>query len=476
MINELNTLHTGNDEYIFCWVLDSKGNSTNDTCLIKQGERGIEAEFPFNDNSQEILSWVGFREDGVTHSFGEVIIPKVIWVKNIKDGKTFALIDSRLMHKTTPLFAVRGYITIRPTYVIQGNEGMNYSEANTVRSVIRELVPWIGHGPLQSTYKVSKDGKGTLEAYNIGFEKQDPIIISDDDLELRFVPFGYFNERPFPFLEVTLQQDIAFESIAENVEGFERHLAIHRNLRTLLSVLLWGGVAVHSLSVKRDDDKEFDAGAKEIPAIFHPVATDRLEGWGKTTKDVVCFSFLYKDIGPEGLNRWFQLCEESPGITGRMYYLAANKNLSIETEFNDHGVLLEAIADTLNIDCPKSKKETYREKMIRIFDFLKDYIPLLSNSLDTSKAATVLAHSYNSLKHTAEKRGGMPREYWIDPENLMNLVVMCRALEILWLAMTLGCEPENVNFNPIGINMLNSAVEHISNMQGDESASRTFIE
>lgn len=465
MIDKLNALEADGEDYLYCWVLNSEGTLTNDTCLIKQGERGIEAEIPFNDMSQEVSKWIAFREEDFSFSYDKVIIPKVIWLKSVRGGKEFTLIESKLVHGSVPLFAERGYITIKPAYVIQGNAGVDYSEINAAKSVFRELVPWTGLGPLHSTYQISKDGKNTLEGYSIGFEEQDPVIIDDDIFVLRFLPLGYMHEQPFPFFEATLHQGVAFETIVDRAEALGQHFSIHRNLMMLLSVLLWGGVAFHSLDVKRDDDLETRGLPADISARFHPVATDRLEGWGSTPKEMISFFFLYEDIGPKGVKEWFQLCEQEQEITGRMYYLAASKNLSIETEFNEHGVLLEAIADSITDAVPDIPNMFYRDKMLSLINYLEDYVSKFPQSFDKEKSAKALAHSYNSLKHTKEERGGKPRSFWIDPVNLFNMAVLSRAIELLWLAKTLGCNQENVNLNIGGLKRLTDAIEYLSGLE-----------
>ena len=57
----------------------------------------------------------------------------------------------------------------------------------------------------------------------------------------------------------------------------------------------------------------------------------------------------------------------------------------------------------------------------------------------------VIANTYNSIKHPKEQRGGRPREEWLLPGHLLNVVYACREIALVWIASRLGCREKVIS-------------------------------
>ncbi|WP_172137118.1 hypothetical protein [Adlercreutzia sp. ZJ473] len=70
------------------------------------------------------------------------------------------------------------------------------------------------------------------------------------------------------------------------------------------------------------------------------------------------------------------------------------------------------------------------------------FLAQLPASLKFSDAGVLqsdISNTYNAVKRTKEGRGGRLREYWLSPDNLLDVELTIRILLTAWIARRMGC-------------------------------------
>lgn len=463
MLNRIQDHIKSGDDYIFGWIVNQNGESLGSNCLIKNNNNRIEVHVLFADSCEEIKSWFVDTELDYEPLRRSYKVPETIWVKGV-DNCDYAIINPRVVHISKRGFCgpqAVGESILLPQYIVEGRIGQNYICPNSVRSVYPELLNWTRLFSLKTNAELEKKNH-TLRSYSASFEKKDPFLISQNGIVKKFIPYGTYKYDRSPRLTVHVGQEVAFETYSDEASDFSAHMKFHCRLRNLLSILSWQGILLDEIKVKCESDRyrRYDGSLLEPP--FCEVISDNYNVWTEHKKSRDDFFFYFENIGKEGLCRWFELCEGSSKYTDELYYIAANyKHIPIESRVIEYGVLFEELSKLIN---PMSENQSVESKVLEAINDLGFLAGLLPENTDNKRAARDIAATYNSLKHSKPNRHGKPREYWIDPLNLINVCEISRYLMLLWVANKLGCSKENVNNWPMNNESVECAFREVNMM------------
>ena len=463
MLNQIQDHIKSGEDYIFGWIVDQNGESLGSNCLIKNGNNRIEVHVPFADSCEEIKAWfvdIGLDYEPLRNSYK---IPEIIWVRGV-DKCDYALINSRVVHVSKRGFCgpqAVGEGVLLPQYIVEGRIGQNYICLNSVRSVYPELLNWTRIFSLETNIELDPKNS-TIQSYNASFERKEPFLISQDKLIKSFVPYGTFKQDGSPKLAVRVGQEVAFETCSNEAIAFSVHMKTHCRLRNLLSILSWQGVLLDEMKVKCENDRIRKYDGSLLNPSFCDVISDNYNTWTKSKKSRNDFFFYFENIGEEGLNRWFELCEKTSKCTDELYYIAANyKHIPIESKVIEYGILFEELSKSIN---PMGEGQSVERKVLEVIEDLGLLAGLIPANTNNKKVARDIASTYNSLKHSKPNRHGKPREYWIDSLNLINVCEISRYIMLLWVANKLGCLRENVNNWPMDNELVERAFREVNRM------------
>lgn len=465
MLNKIKDHTNSGDDFIYGWILNEDGSQTNSTCLITHRNDRFEAIIPFCHQNPEIARWFA-SGNGLLPSLASVNeIPESIWVKSILDSGIYSLVGSRAIHSSLNWVIsspVDGKGIVLPAYIVKGRAGQDYSLLHKVRTKYDELLYWTQLSSLESSLKLNEKDNRTLEEYKTGFKKQSPISFVYNECCISLVPIGSFSHDKIPTKSIRLFQDVVFETSYSSPFAFDKHMKRHQELRSLISIILWRGVAIDEIKVFRQDDQIRYSDGKVVDNGFRSILTDQYNTWEKDNLQNENFLFYYPSIGTDGLKRWFQLCDEYPNLTGHLYYLAANySHIPLESIMTEFGILFEEIKKPLDLS---REVKSIERIVLKVIESINSYREVMPPRFNAFKSARDIACSYNSIKHTDEQRREKPREYWLDPRNLSDVVIVCRAILQIWTAKMLGCSVDNIAQKPVNNPSVCGAFERIDQM------------
>lgn len=453
-------------DFIFAWILDEQGEHTGCTCILMSSNNHLEVVVPYDSLSADAISWLDIGDD-----FDALdrmpSPPKYLPIKSVLDDSVFIVVEPKAIGKKLNkigMTAPHGTIRLRPRYAVKGAPGIDYINVKKVRSVYPELLAWTNLSSIESTMEFDDSDPAILDSYNVGFAKRESVLICEKPFVTKFVPSASFSGEEGKLKGgVVVRQSVYLETDTDNCAPFFDQMEIHCAIRNLVSILAWRAVVFARILVSRDDDRKQYLDGSSRAAGFRAVYTDMYNTWKDSLESETRFIFRFEAVGVKGINRWLELDINHPKITNALYYLAANSgHLPIESQVIESGILLEEISDISSMN----KDKSIEERVLQILQELEGYIVALP-TFEKAKIARDIASTYNSLKHSKPSRRNKPREYWLNPVNLYDISVVCRAIFQIWLAKELGCKIDSLDCKPKDSSVTREAFLRIGQMDFD---------
>ena len=231
------------------------------------------------------------------------------------------------------------------------------------------------------------------------------------------------------------------KTIAATAKPLSEHFEYHLRLTTLLSIICWRNISFEKMLVQREID---DGDATDKPSwasMPKPLISTRFDPW-EPPKANKPYLLSFDDIGESGLATWFSLMADYSSPLRQISYIAKmRKSLTLENQVVLFGIAFEELGVTIL----KSQN-----RQLSICECIEG---LLGDSFSDRKESAflfdgalpkVIANTYSSVKHPKKMRGGRPREEWLRPDHLRNVVLACRAFSLIWIANKLGCREKVV--------------------------------
>lgn len=305
--------------------------------------------------------------------------------------------------------------------------GNKYLKINRMQSTIPMLNMWLGDSALFFWLPNDDNAKQkTIIAY--GLKRTKPIMIGgipNEDTVYARIQVQVGSPDNLGKEKVELHSDTTFSTYSQKYLDIADHSRLHQSFLALLEVSYGCKLDIRSIQVSRNGDKPIP----EYPAAFRTLLTPHMptldfeeaRNAGKA-ESIFCF----RDIGKEGIRKWFGLLHDCPtGLYAFSSLLENEKHLPLETRFLLVGVAIEHIGAMI-----QQKDGSFREQLNAILDQLT---PLLGDNTSRTAWTKGVSDSYNGIKHfyRANKKP--------DTVSMIEYLLEAKQIIRLWTAHHIGC-------------------------------------
>ncbi len=418
----------GND-YIFGWC-DYPNGDKCEPCLLRQAEGFFELILP--DSGQ--------RHMEESPSFDSHTIPGAVYVRDALSKDLFCVVDARFSASSFNTDKDYGNVRLRADCVVKcdsDGEDVDYANTASLCSASPDLTKWFGLQASELNQDFDKETVALVEAYGGEVEHVDKRFIgADAGLDLSLNISRCLSVRCGMAPSVDFGGRVWFESFASTPKPLDDHFECHLKLMALLSIICWRNVSFEGMRVKHGS---YESGGLDGSMDAFPInslISTRFDPWEppRTNKP---YLIAFDDIGESGLAAWFSLMSNFSNPLRQISYIAKmHNNLTLENQVALFGIAFEELGAA--ILGRRSKRWTTRECIEGLIS--NSFVGCDKPNLLFDKAfPQVIANTYNSIKHPKEQRGGRPREEWLLPGHLLNVVYACREIALVWIASRLGC-------------------------------------
>lgn len=424
----------GND-YIFGWC-DYPNGDKCEPCLLRQAEGFFELILP--DSGQ--------RHMEESPSFDSHTIPGAVHVRDALSKDLYCVIDARFSSISFDTDRNYGSMRLRTDCVIKCDsydEDMGYSNVASLGSTSPDLTKWFGLRTSGLNQGFDKEMAALAETYGGEIEQADNRFIgADEGLNLGLSISRNLSARCGMAPSVDFGGRVWFESFAPTPKLLNDHFECHLKLTALLSIICWRNISFERMRVEYGPHEGDGVDGSMDTFPINPLISTRFDPWEppRTNKP---YLIAFDDIGESGLGAWFSLMSNYSIPLRQISYIAKmHNNLTLENQVTLFGIAFEELGAA--ILGSRSKRRTTCECIKGLLgDSFADCEK--SSLLFDEALPQVIANTYNSIKHPKEQRGGRPREEWLLPGHLLNVVYACREIALVWIASRLGCREKVIS-------------------------------
>lgn len=423
--------------YLLGWLGYTGQKIYDRSCLLRENDSKLEVVVPFKGSPDEISEWfVGSNMLFDFDSTNRKELPSLIWVESVLSNDTYCLVSPRITHRSTTSGIFRGHGILVPDFVVKGKQGVDYARVNKIRTYVPELTSWTGLSTLSMTYERKDDSVSAVKSFQACFKDSDPILVykKDSDLSLFLVPADssttHYDSEP----QIVLKGAVSFESKTNELVDYADQMKYHLDLAGLLSLIAWRNIGIKSIMVCVEDDLETDIEGNNYGPYFRRLITKNYEPW-REPKNQKPWLIRFKDIGTDGLQRWFEMKQSYRTPLDEITYIARmHEYLTLQSQIMLFGTAFEELGAVI----AESSKECKGRKVAkRIQQVLCDCDKSLF--MDAEKTSNDIANTYNAIKHPDFSRDGISREECLASDNLFKVMVACKAIALQWIGCKLGC-------------------------------------
>lgn len=427
--------------YLLGWLGYTGQEIYDRSCLLRENDNKLEVVVPFKGSPDEISEWfVGSNMLFDFDSTNRKELPSLIWVESVLSNDIYCLVSPRITHRSTTTGIFRGHGVLVPDYVVKGKQGIDYAHVNKIRTYVPELTSWTGLSTLSMMFERKDGSVGAVKSFQAGFEDSDPILVYEKDggVTLSLVPADSSTTHHGSEPEIVLKGAVSFESKTNELVDYADQMKYHIDFTGLLSLIAWRNIGIKSIMVCVEDDLETDIEGNNYGPYFRQLITKNYESWREPKKQKP-WLIHFKDIGSDGLQRWFEMKQSYRTPLDEITYIARmHEYLTLESQIMLFGTAFEELGSVI---AESSKGNKDRRIAKKIQQILRD----CDRSLfaDDEKISNDIANTYNAIKHPDFSRDGISREECLASDNLFKVMVACKAIALQWVGCKLGC-PETI--------------------------------
>lgn len=321
-------------------------------------------------------------------------------------------------------------------FVVKGKQGIDYAHVNKIRTYVPELTSWTGLSTLSMTFERKDGSVSAVKSFQAGFEDFDPILVYEKDggVTLSLVPSGSSTTHHGSEHQIVLRGTVSFESETNEKTDYADQIKYHLDFTGFLSLIAWRNIGFKSVLVHVEDDLETDAEGNNYGPYFCQLITKNYEPWREPKKQkpwLICF----KDIGADGLRKWFEIKQSYRTPLDEITYIARmHEYLTLESQIMLFGTAFEELGSVIAESSMECKGRTVSKRIQQILcDCDKSLFA------DAEKISNDIANAYNAIKHPDFSRDGISREECLASDNLFKVMVACKAVALQWVGCKLGC-------------------------------------
>ena len=423
--------------YLLGWLGYTGQEIYDRSCLLRDNDNKLEVVVPFKGSPDEISEWfVGSNMLFDFDSTNRKEPPSLIWVESVLSNDTYCLVNPRITHRSITSGIFRGHGILVPDFVVKGKQGIDYTRVNKIRTYVPELTSWTGLSTLSMTYERKDGSVSAVKSFQASFEDSDPILVyeKDGNLSLFLVPADSSTTHHGSEPEIVLKGTVSFESKTKEIVDYTDQMEYHLDLTGLLSLIAWRNIGFKSILVYVEGDLETDIEGNNYGPYFRQLITKNYEPW-REPKNQKPWLINFKDIGTDGLQRWFEMKQSYRTPLDEITYIARmHEYLTLQSQIMLFGTAFEELGAAI---AENSKECKGRKVAKRIQQILCDCdISLFS---DDERISSDIANTYNAIKHPDFSRDGISREECLASDNLFKVMVACKAIALQWIGCKFGC-------------------------------------
>lgn len=321
---------------------------------------------------------------------------------------------------TSPAVGV-GVINAR--YAVEGAcTATHYLKPNGFRSEMDGLGNWLGYSAISSIVKYKKDGDQSYEVSTTA--KQVEAMSLARSMNLRAVARAIRSGNQTA--EVTYRSSVFLETFMKSGRDWDEHLALHKDIRSLLRIAAWKPINFQSHEVASLKETVTIEGEEKRtwPKVRTAVTGLAPSSWSMADR----FLFTYSDIGRVGLGKWLKLVNDYSRGIDPFVRLLDLEGATIDARMSQLGIAVEAMGYQSLIDSGHTPTAANKVKVKERIDHLLDEVAG-TYTFDTTFAQD-FTDSYNSVKHA--NRAVVPPQTKLD--HYREGVRLLRA----WVAVKVG--------------------------------------
>lgn len=423
--------------YLLGWLGYTDQEIYDRSCLLRENDNKLEVVVPFKGNSDEISEW--FINSNILIDFDSdkrKELPSLIWVESVLSNDTYCLVSPRITSRSRTSGVFRGYGILVPDFVVKGKRGIDYAHVNKIRTYVPELTSWTGLSTLSMTYECKDDSINAVKSFQAGFEDSDPVLVyeKDDGLSLSLVPTDSSTTHHRLEPQIVLTGIVSFESKTDEKTDYADQIGYHLDFTGLLSLIAWRNVGFKSILVYVEDDLETGIKGNNYGPYFRQLITKNYEPW-REPQNKKPWLFYFKDIGADGLRKWFEMKQSYRTPLDEITYIARmHEYLTLQSQIMLFGVAFEELGTVISGNSKENKGGRVAKRILQI---LRDCDKSLF--ANDEKISNDIANTYNAIKHPDFSRDGVSREECLASDNLFKVMVACKAIALQWIGCKLGC-------------------------------------
>ena len=439
---KLSKINGTGENFVFGWLF-FKGRRTHHTCLLQENGATLTLTIPFNAEEQDILSWFDRDESSFFGwNLNKDKIPEHFWIQDVFKNRKYSISDYAVRGQKINFGSGNGSIKLELASVVF-DTSFHYFEISKIRTSSPEYLYWTGLRSLSMETSYSSVS-GLPESFKAEVTNKGKICFRIDNTELALIPswntFSVGEDKK----AIGVTDNVLFECSIAGKTSYNKLIVFHERFRNLLCILGWRKIGYKEIKVFNKEDTITDLNEEKRPAGFRELITTKQDMWSPI-ENPDSFLFYFNDIGIKGLRLWLLLWEKYQRALMTFSYVARNNSiLAVETQIIELSISIEEIAKPLSLELEKKEPHKHIEKLKLIVESLPaDYLELLPSSYESMLQD--ISNTYNSLKHTKEKRDERKREEWLDHNNLLYCMFACRMILLLWISSRLGCSSKKLN-------------------------------
>lgn len=438
---KLSEINGTGENYIYGWLFFD-GQLQSHTCLIHEKGTTLTLMIPFNKKEKDILNWFDLDEYSYSGmNLNKNKLPDHFWIQDVFESKQYSVFDYAVRGQKINRGSGIGSIRLELTGIVC-NTSFNFVEMTKVITSSPEYLYWTGLRCL-SMETGYNSVSGLPESFEVELTNKEKVQFEIGEVELSLIPSWNTFSAGEDKKTIAVTDNVLFESSVETKTNYDSLIVFHERFRNLLSILAWRKIGYREIKLFNKEDTVNYINGEIGAAPSRLLITSRHDRWEPTAKPD-SFLFCLDDIGIQGLKLWFLMCENYQRALMTLSYVARNSSmLAVETQIIELSISIEEIAKPLSCELGTKEPRKFEEKVrLVVSNFLPEYLELLPSEYEVMLQD--ISSTYNSLKHTKEKRNEKNREEWLDHNNLLHCMFACRLILLVWISFKLGCSAEKL--------------------------------
>ena len=325
------------------------------------------------------------------------------------------------------LNVARGLIV--PNYVVIGPFHIGYEAVHGLQTEWTHFADWAGSQAVDWDREMMDSGRAELV---FRLRSRETTVLS------RRLNLGYRSDPwvEYPDSRTTVLLDRAvLETKVQKARDWSEHLALHEQMRELVTLSCWREVGLRRMQAKRLDDPHLTLAGTSIGEAWRPALTYRVRRVDEDAQ-TPAYLFTLADIGSTGVERWLRLRQTHSLALDELIGLREHPPRSWAGAITTLGVIIERLGHGLLVadGMSATKSKSFPQYITALRERVAD--PPLSDMDDWAER---LRLCYRGAKHPDSPM----------PDNVVLSDTFFDTMLILrvWIAQSLGARLKGVPYN-----------------------------